>query len=105
MTRNDSKVSRKSKESLSSTPSPKDDGGTSPDLLTRYQLLIEIARDLASTLDLNILLNRIVNAAAELTNANAASILLYDQVNQELHFEVSTNLDEPLMQGLVVPVD
>jgi signal transduction histidine kinase len=105
MTRNDSKVSRKSKESLFSTPSPKDDGGTSPDLLTRYQLLIEIARDLASTLDLNILLNRIVNAAAELTNANAASILLYDQVNQELHFEVSTNLDEPLMQGLVVPVD
>src|SRR3972149_2685835 len=75
------------------------------DLLPRHHLLIEIVRDLASTLDLNILLNRIVNAATELTNANAASILLYDQVNGELHFEASTNLDEPVMQGLIVPVD
>jgi signal transduction histidine kinase len=98
-------VSGKSKQQPPSTTSQNEDGGISADLLPRYQLLIEIARDLASTLDLNILLNRIVNAAAELTNANAASILLYDQVNQELHFEASTNLDEPLMQGLVVPVD
>jgi K+-sensing histidine kinase KdpD len=105
MTSNAGMVSRKSKEPLPSTPSQKEDSGIPPHLLPRYQLLIEIARDLASTLDLNILLNRIVNAAAELTNANAASILLYDQVNQELHFEASTNLDEPLMQGLVVPVD
>jgi K+-sensing histidine kinase KdpD len=105
MTIDTSMVSGNSKESLPSITSPIKDDGISPDLLPRYQLLIEIARDLASTLDLNILLNRIVNAAAELTKANAASILLYDQVNQELHFEASTNLDEPLMQGLVVPVD
>ena len=105
MTLDPSMVSGKSKKPLRPKPSQKVDGSISPDLLPRYQLLIEIARDLASTLDLNILLNRIVNAAAELTNANAASILLYDQVNQELHFEASTNLDEPLMQGLVVPVD
>jgi signal transduction histidine kinase len=78
---------------------------TSPDLLPRYRLLIEIVRDLASTLDLNILLNRIVHAATELTNAKAGSILLYDQINEDLHFEVTTNLDEPQMQGLVVPVD
>jgi len=98
-------VSGKSKDPIPVTPSQKEEGSISPDLLPRYQLLIEIARDLASTFDLNILLNRIVNAATELTNANAASILLYDQINQELHFEASTNLDEPLMQGLVVPVD
>ena len=82
-----------------------EEDSTSTKLLQRYQLLIEIARDLASTLDLNILLNRIVSAAANLTDANAASILLYDHVNEELHFEAATNLDKPLMKGLIVPVN
>ena len=43
-----------------------------------YRRLIAIARDLASTLDLDILLNRIIRAAADITEAGAASILLYD---------------------------
>jgi signal transduction histidine kinase len=96
---------RRSKKTVPSARSKKKVDGDSSNLLTRYQMLIEIARDLASTLDLNILLKRIVDAAAELTGANAASILLYDQVKEELHFEASTNLEEPLMEGLVVPVD
>jgi signal transduction histidine kinase len=98
-------VSDQSQKPKTSKSSRIKNSNPSPDLLTRYQLLIEIARDLASTLNLNTLLNRIVNAASRLTNANAASILLYDQANEELHFEASTNMDEPLMQGLVVPVD
>jgi len=98
-------VSAQSHEPISSSLPLEEAVGISPKLLQRYQLLIEIARDLASTLDLNILLNRIVNAAVELTDANAASILLYDHINEVLHFEASSNLDEPLMQGLIVPVD
>jgi signal transduction histidine kinase len=94
-----------SKKPRRSTTSSKRQSGISPKLLQRYQLLFEIARDLASTLDLNILLNRIVDAATELTDAKAASILLYDQINAELHFEAATNMDEPLMRGLIVPVD
>lgn len=43
--------------------------------IERYRRLIEIARDLASTLDLDVLLNRIVRAAADITEAEAASIL------------------------------
>ena len=74
-------------------------------LLERYQRLAEISRVLASTLDLNDLLNRITRAAANVCNAQAASILLYDDRKQELYFECSTNLDEPLMRGLVVPVE
>ena len=74
-------------------------------LLERYQRLAEISRDLASMLDLNALLNRIVHAAADLSNAEAASILLYDGNKQELNFESATNLDEPLMRGLIVPVE
>ena len=73
--------------------------------LERYQRLIEISRDLASTLDLEVLLNRIVALSAELTSAEAASILLYDEGKRELYFEASTNLDTPLMRGLIVPVD
>lgn len=73
-------------------------------LLERYQRLTEISRELASTLDLDVLLNRIVHAAADLSNAEAASILLYDEVHQQLQFEAATNLDEPMMRGLVVPV-
>ena len=71
-------------------------------LLERYQRLIDIARDLASTLDLDDLLYRIVNAAADLSGAEEASILLYDEVKGELFFQAATN--EPLMRGLSVPV-
>ena len=75
------------------------------DLLPRYQRLIEITRELASTLDLNALLQRIVHAAADLCNAEAASILLYDESKQVLYFQAATNLDEPLQRGLVVSMD
>jgi len=74
-------------------------------LLERYLRLNEISLDLTSTLDIKTLLNRIGHAAADLCNAQAASILLYDENKQQLHFESTTNLDEPLMRGLIVPVD
>jgi signal transduction histidine kinase len=79
-----------------------------PDLtskLARYQRLIDISRDLASTLDLDILLNRIVHAAADMIEAEAASIMLYDETKGELYFRSATNLDKPVMGGLVVPVE
>jgi signal transduction histidine kinase len=80
----------------------------SPDLaiqLHRYQQLIEISRDLASTLDLETLLVRIVQAAVDLSDAQEASILLYDQAKNELRFEVATNISQLEMRGLSVPVD
>ena len=43
-------------------------------LLERYQKLIELSRDLTSTLELSALLDHIVNAAASLCHAEAASI-------------------------------
>lgn len=74
-------------------------------LLERYQRVIELSNDLASNLDLNSLLNHIVHASAELCHAEAAAILLYDEASEQLHFVSSTNLDAPLMRGLLVPVD
>jgi signal transduction histidine kinase len=74
-------------------------------LIERYERLIEISCDLSSTLDLNILLNRIVHAAADLSGAQAASILLFDEKNRQFLFQAASNMDSPLMQGLVVPYD
>ena len=71
----------------------------------RYQRLIELSRDVGSTLDLNQVLDRIVNAAADLCDAQAASILLYDAGKNELYFQAATNLETPLLRGLAVPVD
>ena len=73
--------------------------------LDGYRRLIDIARDLASTLDLDILLSRIVHAAAEICGAEAASILLYDDTSRQLYFQVSTNMDESVRRGLVVPLE
>src|SRR5512135_3596256 len=73
--------------------------------LDGYRRLIEIARDLASTLDLDVLLERIVRAAAEVCRSESASILLYDNLTRQLYFQVATNLDQPTMRGLVVPLD
>jgi signal transduction histidine kinase len=73
--------------------------------LDGYRRLIDIARDLASTLDLDILLARIVHAAAEISGAEAASILLFDDTSRQLYFQVATNMDESTRRGIVVPLD
>jgi signal transduction histidine kinase len=73
--------------------------------LEGYRRLIDIARDLASTLELDILLNRIIRAAVDITGAQAASILLYDDASRQLYFQVATDMDQPLMRGLVVPLE
>ena len=70
-----------------------------------YRHLIDIARDLASTLDLDTLLYRIVKVAAEITGTEEASILLYDEAARQLHFQVATNMELPNMRGLDVPLD
>ena len=69
-----------------------------------YQRLIEISRDLASTLDLDTLLRRIIQAAEEFSGAEAASILLYDENKKQLYFQAASNpADEALMHGIIVP--
>src|SRR5258705_11903982 len=73
--------------------------------LDSYLRVIEISRDLASTLDLDTLLDDIVHASADITHAEAASILLYDDTARQLYFQVATNIDEPTMRGLIVPLD
>jgi signal transduction histidine kinase len=73
--------------------------------LDRYKRLIEIARQLASTLNLDELLNRIVHAAVDISGAQAASILLYDQAQEQLYFQATTDTEQDVMRTISVPVD
>jgi signal transduction histidine kinase len=62
-----------------------------PLLLRRYARLVEVTTDLASRLDLESLLQHVVDAAKELTECEAASLLMYDAQTQQLYFEAATN--------------
>jgi len=73
--------------------------------IAAYQRLLEISRDLAATLNLDTLLERIVHAAASLSDAEAASILLYDPQRKTLHFQAATNLPNALPKGIEVPLE
>ncbi len=76
-------------------------------LMARYERLMEISRQLNSTLDLKMLLNRIIHAATELTDTEAASIMLIDPKTGELRFEASSHpsMTASAMEALVVPID
>jgi GAF domain-containing protein len=71
-----------------------------PDQLAR---LLEISTRLSSTLHLDNLLSLIMDVATELTNTEAASILLLDESSNQLHFAASTGNTMP--QDIVVPLD
>lgn len=61
-----------------------------PLLLRRYARLLEIISELVSTHDIDSLLRHVVDAAVELTQCEAASLLLYDPKTQHLYFEAAT---------------
>jgi len=73
--------------------------------LADYRRLMEISIDLASTLDLDTLLYRIVKVSAEIADAAEASIMFYDDAAKQLHFQVATNMELPNMRGLDVPLE
>ncbi len=66
---------------------------------------MDISRTLVVTLDLPKLLQKIVLAAAELTDTEVASIMLFDPQSGELRFEAATNLGASGLHGIVVPVE
>ncbi|MBL8162817.1 MAG: GAF domain-containing sensor histidine kinase [Anaerolineae bacterium] len=72
-------------------------------MLARYQRLIEISQQLNSTLDLQSLLKKIISAAKELTNTEAASILLIDAATGDLRFEIASNIKPQDMEDIIVP--
>ena len=75
---------------MARTPSTESAVRKYPRLLLRFQRLLDLTSDLASTFDLDTLLQRIVVAARELTDCEASSLLLYDQQSHSLYFEAAT---------------
>jgi signal transduction histidine kinase len=71
----------------------------------RYARLLEVSVDLASTLDLDALLQHIVDAAKELTECEATSLLLYDPATRHLHFEAATGALFGGGDRIVVPME
>ena len=66
--------------------------------------LLEISRELTSTMSLEKLLHLIAEAAVELTNTESAAILLQDKEAQTLYFAAVTSHAEKLMT-IAVPID
>lgn len=73
-------------------------------LLARYERIIEISQQLNATRDHVALLKRIISAAMELLDIEAASILLVDPSTGELRFELAADM-EPGMINMIVPMD
>lgn len=81
------------------------DVGAIQSRLHRYERILEVSQQLASTLDHVTLLRQIVNAAAELTDSEAASILLVDPASDELRFEMASNMSSQALAGIAVPIE
>ncbi len=70
----------------------------------RTNRILEISRELTSTVSLEDLLHKIVQAAAELTDSKVASILLFDEQTDTLRFIAAKTLSDQLA-NIPVPVD
>jgi K+-sensing histidine kinase KdpD len=72
-------------------------------VIAHYQRLIEISQQLNSTLDLGALLKKIISAARELTNTEAASIMLIEPSTGDLRFEIASNIAVQDMEEIIIP--
>jgi signal transduction histidine kinase len=71
----------------------------------RLERLLEVTHTLTSTLELPALLRTLIEAAAELTDTEAASILLFDANSGQLRFEATTNVTPVTMETILVPLE
>jgi signal transduction histidine kinase len=76
-----------------------------PTTTQRLERLLEISRNLTSTLDLPPLLQMIVDVACELTDSEAASILLYDRTSGELRFQAVPGFQRDDLIKVSVPLE
>jgi signal transduction histidine kinase len=66
--------------------------------------ILEIGRELTSTISLQPLLHRILEAAVEMTDSEVAAILLLDEHSGELRFVAASNLTAQLLD-IPVPIE
>lgn len=78
--------------------------------LIRYRMdalnrLVGISVEINSTLKIGPLLDRVMKAATEITNSEAASVLLVDTNTDDLYFAASTTPDGRDLRGMKVPLE
>ncbi|TET54244.1 MAG: GAF domain-containing sensor histidine kinase [Anaerolineales bacterium] len=73
--------------------------------VARSERILEISRELTSTVRLEPLLHKIVKVAAELTDSEVASLLLLDEKTDELRFRVATGDPAGQLRDIPVPVE
>jgi signal transduction histidine kinase len=74
-------------------------------LLEHYRRIIEISQQLGATYDHVSLLRKIVFAAKELLDTEAAAIILMDDSSGQLRFAMSTNIKPHLMEEIAIPLE
>lgn len=78
---------------------------TRDELLAHFERIIEISQQLNSTIDHISLLKKIIWAAKELINTEAASIMLLDESTGQLRFAIASNINPAEMDDIIVPLD
>jgi len=78
---------------------------SSPDNSSILELLIALTRDIRAAADTEQLLQRLIAAASELTNSEAASILKFDGKSNTLRFIASSFLNQDSLKVEIVPLD
>lgn len=73
--------------------------------IQRLERLLEISRSITSTLDSSLLLQMIIDVACELTQSEAASILLHDSITGELRFHAIPDDQRSTLSQISVPID
>ncbi len=73
--------------------------------IAKSRRMLEISCELNSTADLDTLLQVIMNAATELTGAEAASVMLLDPSTRDLYFAAASQSSRPELIGMSVPLD
>jgi signal transduction histidine kinase len=73
--------------------------------IARLEMMLEVSQTLNSTLDLDVLLQSIIDVATELTETEAASILLLDERKGGLHFQAVTGVKRGQVEAIVVPLE
>ncbi len=71
----------------------------------RLERMLAVSRELTSTIALEPLLKRIVATAAELTDSEGASILLWDQRTRELRFRAAAGDSTDRLADIPVPLE
>ncbi len=72
--------------------------------ISEMEVLLEVGRDLTSSLELDKVLNNIVGAAVKLTNAEEGSLLLLDEKSNQLYMRAGHNFEEGFKDSFRLPI-